>query len=199
MNNNNPNNTQSTRQPQLQIGSAQIIRATSWYAKGRADGLLKVGEPSSAGVGLPDGTTVLIRGSLGGQEYSVEVVAHSATATLAEDEKVGLIGFMHVNKVVGREDLYVNRKKQGATTQATAVAAKANPLEQLKALAEEQKKLQARLAEIAKEIPVARAAALKAKAEFDALFEGAGVEAETTDETSTEAEAESTDETSAEA
>ncbi len=202
-NNNQTNNTQTTRAPQLQIGSSHPIRATSWYSKNRADGLMKVGEPSSAGIVLPDNTVVLVRGSLGGQEYSVEVVAHPAGKDLAEDEKIGMIGFMHVNKLVGKEDMYVNRKKQAANVQGAPAAKPSNPLEALKALMDEQKALKARLVALDSEIPAARAKALAAKAEFDALFEGAGIEdeAESADaETSTEAEAEAADsETSAEA
>ncbi len=190
MNNNNQTQTQTVRQPQLQVNSTQTLRATSWYAKNRPDGLLKVGEPSSAGTVLPAGTTVLVRGALGGQEYDVEVVAHPAAGAMAEDQHIGLRGYMHLNKVIGKEELYVNRKKQAAAA-SPATVTPANPLEALKALVEEQKALKARLAALDSEIPAARAKALKAKEEFDSLFAGAGIETETVetagDETSTEA------------
>lgn len=182
--NTNTNTTTKTRAPQLQPNTEYTFRATSWYDKGR--GLNKVGEPSSQGVLLPEGTRVICLGkseTTGG--YKVKVLSHpearkaDGTLVTEADKYIGIEGYADSNKLLGSDaaQKYLTaRAAQKQPSAAATAAAPMAPLAKLQQLAEEKRRLLERLGQIDGEIVEAKAAALKAKEEFDALFASAGIE-----------------------
>jgi len=191
----NNTNTTKTRVPQLQPNTEYTFRATSWYDKGR--GLNKVGEPSSQGVLLPEGTRVLCLGkseTTGG--YKVQVLSHpearkaDGTVITKANEYVGIEGYADGNKLLGSEAAQKYLTSRAAQKQPTPANGSNTvaPLAKLQALAEEKRRLLERLGQIDGEIVAAKAAALKAKEEFDALFASAGIENAETENEETPAE-----------